>query len=500
MAESIDIRIPYYTRGARAFNFGDYLTEFFLQRMLGEPFVEASQYRLVGSAISDALIDQDLRGLPDSARIAYWCCGARDAAGISLDRKKRCDFWGVRGPLSREALELPDDMPLGDPGFLVPLLHSPRKVEALTGKTASMVHFSALDRSETLNQKVGADVVLSPSVSSFEELEQLFDKIASVDFLFTASLHGAIIASAFGTPFAFWDYGEIDVPFKWEDTSALLGIECSFHERLSQGLKWWDSHGRSLRLPALTPMLAACPFSVRPTIWRRAMAHDFAANVTVSEGVGFDRSDWISLARQRNRNRSDISIVATATHIARSELSAAHRILAHASGEVERRLRALTVNFRQTPTVDFADGSLGHALLSTGWTPANDIAPWSLPPFGEIILPSGSGWEEADVISLSGYLYAPMRADGSPNRTVCIWLNEVLAFEQRFLNIDGSPSMVVDMTIPISSHLKLPRDLVVRIYVDHAPTPSEAGMFEDDRRIGFAPLRLALNLMRDSQV
>ncbi|MHC3127034.1 hypothetical protein OB03_06865 [Brevundimonas sp. GN22] len=493
VGEGIDKRIPYYTRGASTFNFGDYLSEYFVHRMLGEPFVDAAQYRLVGSAISDALVDQDLRGLSETSRLAFWCCGARGEEGLSADRQARCDFWGVRGPLTRRALGLPEDTPLGDPGFLIPLLYTPKRDEASAGKTAVMVHFSAKDRSDALKEQVGADVGLSPAVTSMEELERLFDQIASVDFLLTASLHGAIIACALGTPFAFWTYGEIDVPFKWEDTAALLGIEAAFHETLEDGRRWWEQQQPSLMRPALVPMLSACPFAVRPLIWQRAFAADAAAGHPVTSS-GFDRDDWIALARQRNAAaREERGPVQSASVTVRSELAAVTERLSEVTAFLARRAKALDVDFRQTPTVNFADQTPGHALLTTGWTAANDVAPWSLPPFGEIVLRAGAGWEEADTLSLSGYLYAPALEDGRAERTVWVWLNEVLAFEYTFTNTTGQPSMVVDLTMPIAPHLKMPRDLVVRIYLNPVPTPAALGVFEDNRPIGLAPLRLTVS-------
>ena len=494
MAQDIDSRVLYYTRGESAYNFGDYLTEYFLGRMLGEPFVDAAHYRLVGSAISDALVDQDLRGLPETSRLSYWCCGARGEEGLTPHRQERCDFWGVRGPLTRRALALPEDTPLGDPGFLVPLVHTARPMAALKGKTASMVHFSALSRSEALRGSVGADVALSPSVSSIEELEQLFDQIASVDFLLTASLHGAIIACAYGTPFAFWDYGEIDIPFKWQDTCALLGIDARFHDQLLPARRWWEMQSGKLARPALAPMLAACPFAVRPRIWQQALRADGAAGHPMDQVVGFDRDDWIDMARERNlAARKKPVDQGRASQVARAELASALGKLSEASHHIEQRMRALDVDFRQTPTVNFADKSSGHALLGAGWSPANDVAPWSLPPYGEIILPMGAGWEEAQTLSLSGYLFAPKLADGQAERSVYVWLNAVKAFEATFTNSGEADSVVVNLSMAIPPHLKGERDLSIRLYLSPVPSPSELGLFNDPRPIGFAPLRMTLS-------
>lgn len=495
MGEGIDKRIPYYTRGSSTFNFGDYLSEYFIHRMLGEPFVEAAIYRLVGSAICDVVVDQDLRDLPETSRLAFWCCGARGEEGLSADRQDRCDFWGVRGPLTRRALGLPENTPLGDPGFLIPLIYTPKRDGALAGKTAVMAHFFANDRSEALREQVGADICLSPSVNSIDELERLFDQIASVEFLLTASLHGAIIACALGTPFAFWTYGEIDVPFKWNDTSALLNIEPDFHETLEAGRAWWDSQQASLKRPALVPMLSACPFVVRPSIWQRAFAADNeAGHAPQSSSLGFDREDWIDLARRRNEEArmargADLSSPAAI----KGELMAVREQLSGVSEFLARRVRALEVDFRKTPEVNFADQSAGHALLTTGWTTANEIAPWSLPPYGEMVLRGSSGWEEAESLKLAGYLYAPTLADGRAERKIWVWLNEVLAFEQTFTNTTGGNSMSVEMTVPIAKHLKMPRDLLIRICLDPAPAPSTLGEGDDDRPIGFAPLKLTVS-------
>jgi tetratricopeptide (TPR) repeat protein len=261
-------------------NFGDYITDLFLEKLLVSPRVRASRYRFVGSIIDNENIERDLKAVLDGGDIAFWGCGARDAVPVREDLFERCRFFGVRGPLTRDLLGLPGDTPLGDPGLLLPLVHP--KPKSKRGGTICAPHIFEPMSDEALLASTGADRVVRPEISpSLSALGQLLDEIAGADFVLAGAMHAAIVAHAYGVPFAFFDAGHLDVPFKWRDFAASIGAPVAFVDNLKDGRTAWADliQPAARRLP-LSPMLAACPWFVRPSIIAKAAAHD--------EGVELD--------------------------------------------------------------------------------------------------------------------------------------------------------------------------------------------------------------------
>jgi hypothetical protein len=273
-----DPRISYFMKGAPTQNFGDYLSEILAKEFMLHPRVEADVYRLVGSVIETTYILSDLRGIIglQSGHIAYWCCGKRSNTPLDPKVQAMCSFFGVRGPLTRDLLNLPESTALGDPGLLAPLFHTPSKVPQYETRTVCIPHYEDLKPDAELLKISGADLVLRPEIASTEQdLRQFLDKIASASFVLTGSLHGAIIACAYGRPFAFWDNGHVDIPFKWEDFAKSVNIPSTFVENVAQGRKSYDEGIEpALCIPSLSRILEVCPFSIRPTALLRALAHD----------------------------------------------------------------------------------------------------------------------------------------------------------------------------------------------------------------------------------
>jgi hypothetical protein len=106
-------------------------------------------------------------------------------------------------------------------------------------------------------------------------LRRMLDGIAAARFVLTASLHGAIVACAYGRPFAYWHNGHLDIVFKWQDFAASIGVPCEFAPDLARA-EALSARALAPRLavPALAPILDVCPFAVRPAAMLRALQHD----------------------------------------------------------------------------------------------------------------------------------------------------------------------------------------------------------------------------------
>ncbi|MBG1233586.1 hypothetical protein F8B91_14695 [Aestuariivirga litoralis] len=93
--------------------------------------------------------------------------------------------------------------------------------------------------------------------------------------MLTASLHGAVVAAAYNVPFAFWDNGFVDLPFKWQDFSSSLGIDCDFVSDTQSGLVVYkEKILPRMKKPRLLPILKVCPFSVHSRLLLKAYMAD----------------------------------------------------------------------------------------------------------------------------------------------------------------------------------------------------------------------------------
>jgi hypothetical protein len=195
----------------------------------------------------------------------------------------------VRGPLTAEGLGMPEETPLGDPGLLVPWLFP---IEAQKHqKSILMQHLFRIGSpmADRAAPAAGCDEVLTSLVyasmnrnslsliglrgvltnawqwsiyrkTTIHSVWDLLAKIAGASFVLTGSLHGAVLAQAFGVPWAAYTDGYVDAPPKWADWGAYLGIEIEFVRRRKEADEWWNEVGRHARLRSLRPLVEAFPY------------------------------------------------------------------------------------------------------------------------------------------------------------------------------------------------------------------------------------------------
>lgn len=127
-------------------------------------------------------------------------------------RKRKLDIRSVRGPKTRRVLlQLGFDCPeiYGDPGILMPLLYEPRQSE----HTSFIIipHYSV--EGET-RKWYGEDHILSMNTFDYKKV---IDRICSTDKVISSSLHGIILAEAYGIPAVFYQDRPQKFNFKYED-------------------------------------------------------------------------------------------------------------------------------------------------------------------------------------------------------------------------------------------------------------------------------------------
>lgn len=263
---------PHWLKHEPTQNFGDFLTGFLIDQLFERRPSPDMVLRVIGSCLSDDFVPS---GLEDGQAV-FWGCGARDAAGMSDAVRARVEILSVRGPLTRSALRLGQSVPLGDPGLLLPLLHRAARSHGPDAPALLVPHFHDRRSDDELLAASGCDAVLRPNLRNRPlAVTDFIEAILCARFVLAGSLHAAITAAAYGVPFAFWDSGLIDLPFKWRDFAASVQIDCDFHRRLDDAERWHAAHAApKLVLPPLWPMLAVTPLPVRPALLVEALRQD----------------------------------------------------------------------------------------------------------------------------------------------------------------------------------------------------------------------------------
>ena len=191
-------------------NFGDELGPHLLAR-LGYDVVRVEEMAdaellACGSLMEAAVLE---------ARTGTIVWGAGSMYGYPLDASA-LDVRAVRGPLTASLLGL--DVPTCDPGSLVPHLYRRPRVRHRVGVVRHYV-----DQREY----PWADV----TIDADQPVEEVIEAIGSCDRIASSSLHGLIVAAAWGIPTMRLDHKDVaGGAFKWcdwlasdHDVEALLG-------------------------------------------------------------------------------------------------------------------------------------------------------------------------------------------------------------------------------------------------------------------------------------
>ena len=194
------------TFGAGPENFGDNLMQVLLNELFNvDPeYVEPQQAELIGvGSIIDVFFRRHLRGRANAASpfprhiLRVWGSGFMNADTPDYWPQKVI-YHAVRGPLSRARVmrDLANEIALGDPALLLPLIWP--KPKDTRCKVAVIPHYATyrkfLDLYESSLPKHWTAIdLLKPSRESAES-------IASSEFVISSSLHGLIVADAYGIP------------------------------------------------------------------------------------------------------------------------------------------------------------------------------------------------------------------------------------------------------------------------------------------------------------
>jgi len=207
------LKLYYFQSADGVPNFGDDLNPWLWRHLLGDYLTSESD--TVFSGIGTLLNDR----FPRAKRTIVFGSGVGFGSGIP-----RVDdswtFYCVRGPLSAQALGIPDTLAITDPALFIADV-VPREIQAERIKFSYMPHYrNAGDHWAAVCRMLGFGYV-----DPREPMESVLNGIRRSDVLIAEAMHGAIVADALDVPWiAVRTAGAGTLEFKWRDWCASLDL------------------------------------------------------------------------------------------------------------------------------------------------------------------------------------------------------------------------------------------------------------------------------------
>jgi hypothetical protein len=170
----------------------------------------------------------------------------------SSAERSRWRVHAVRGPLTKRLLQLDEDIPIGDPALATPLFYRPK-----ARPTQPVRYFTHCD-----NDGDPRPGEIYETVSTRIDPFAAIDLIAASDFVLTEALHVAILAHAYGIPWA-WAFGKHRAGIvKWHDWLASVGATPErFGVREERRARAWH-HRQRFRAVDVARLLGAFPHDI----------------------------------------------------------------------------------------------------------------------------------------------------------------------------------------------------------------------------------------------
>lgn len=204
--------LPLYYWQDKFVNFGDYLSLKIVERMVGVP-IEAIQMNTSQNRRKLLAVGSILTFARDNDVI--WGSGVNGKwLGLKNYKFRKLDVRAVRGPLTRDflmnhfAIDVPEIY--GDPALLLPLLFPEFKKKSQPRYEYLIIpHYS--------EEKLFPKHLFSQVVYPTDPWDLVIDKILDSKLVISSSLHGIIVAEAFGIPARLLRITENEALFKYLD-------------------------------------------------------------------------------------------------------------------------------------------------------------------------------------------------------------------------------------------------------------------------------------------
>lgn len=203
-------------------NFGDQLSAWLVQRLTGEPVHRAG--RADAQLVAAGSVLQHLHASGFSGYI--WGTGLiSDSYGSP--HLPGATYTAVRGHLTREALGLAADLPVGDPGLLLGRFAQRETPQWDVGLVPHRV-----DRDHPIIDGLASRSGAFTVVDVTAPVDEVIGHVARCRVVVSSALHGLVAADALGIPNAWIELsGEvIGAGFKFRDHLSCFGLQATAHE------------------------------------------------------------------------------------------------------------------------------------------------------------------------------------------------------------------------------------------------------------------------------
>jgi succinoglycan biosynthesis protein ExoV len=196
-------------------NFGDELNAWLWPQLIPELLAQDDNSYLIGIG---TIFSQRCDELPSDAKKIVFSSGTGYTPNTTLD--ENWDVIGVRGKLTAQAYDLPDDKVLCDGAYLLRKVKLP-PVEP-NNRTGFMPHYSSLEIVDwqDICNKVGLEFI-----SPYWDVETVLAKMQGCKNIITEAMHGAIVADVLRIPWCAVSFGPKFLPSKWLDWGSAVDIE-----------------------------------------------------------------------------------------------------------------------------------------------------------------------------------------------------------------------------------------------------------------------------------
>ncbi|MDR3412287.1 MAG: polysaccharide pyruvyl transferase family protein [Formivibrio sp.] len=189
-----------------------------------------------------------------------WGTGVHGSVQDIGHRYRMLDVRATRGPVTRQFLQkrgIPAPEIYGDPGLLVPMLTGDRFQVTGEFEVGFVPNFHDLKHLNTKKfQQRFPDITI---INPLRAWNLVIPDILKCKYILASSLHGIIIAEAFGIPARYLRLTEHEALLKYEDYFEGTGRRVSFASSVEHAL---DIGGLTLGAYDSAPLVAAFPYDL----------------------------------------------------------------------------------------------------------------------------------------------------------------------------------------------------------------------------------------------
>lgn len=195
--------LRFYDSKKKYSNWGDDLNVYFIELLCNKLVIPAEtllipclKYSFIGSNLPWVL----------NHKTIIWGSGIINTA-LKMNKNKVEKVYAVRGPITRDYLinngvDCPEVY--GDPALLLPLYYKPKDV-VKKHKVGIVPHHMDFDNKEELYALLGDDCHIINMIT-YDKWTNVIDEICSCEYILSSSLHGLIVADAYGVKNLFCEF------------------------------------------------------------------------------------------------------------------------------------------------------------------------------------------------------------------------------------------------------------------------------------------------------